>query len=283
MALNVLVTGASTGIGYSIANHLPKDTYHVFAGARKPEDLEKLNKISGVTAIKLEVTDRQDILSAAQIIAEKGGLFALVNNAGIANTATILDTPTKAQEYLFDVNVFSHLNLVKTFFEQLKNHKGKIINISSISAFIGGGGYSSTKRSVNSYSIEMASELRKFGITTSVVNPGFIKTNIFESSRKSSQEFRENSEYYSEEYKKGHEAYEQLKNANIKDPILVAKKVEQLLSSDNPPFYNVVANRNEETFTFDDMFATIVSVNKGLDNPWTKKELQELFEKKFQS
>ena len=81
----MLVTGASTGIGRKITEHLAAKGYFVYAGARKQADLDALNAIKNVQAVKLDVTRQEDIDAAVDTITKAGrGLYGLVNNAGIA-------------------------------------------------------------------------------------------------------------------------------------------------------------------------------------------------------
>src|SRR5689334_11625756 len=89
----VLVTGASTGIGRNVTEHLAAAGYFVYAGARKPADLEALSKIENVQAIKLDVTKPEDITAAVDTITKAGrGLYGLVNNAGVASIGTATGT-----------------------------------------------------------------------------------------------------------------------------------------------------------------------------------------------
>ena len=89
----VLVTGASTGIGRKITEHLAAKGYFVYAGARKQADLEALGAIKNVQAVKLDVTKQEDIDAAVATITKAGrGLYGLVNNAGIATLGTVAET-----------------------------------------------------------------------------------------------------------------------------------------------------------------------------------------------
>lgn len=281
MNKNILVTGASTGIGYSISTHLAENGYSVYAGARKQEDIDRLSEIDCINGLKLEVTNQDDIDKSVRQLADNGGLFAIVNNAGIAGSAALLDMPLEQHSYQFEVNVFSHLHLFRSFFEQLKQNKGKIINISSISSFMAGsdGAYRATKKAVDSYSEQLKTELSKFDIDVSVIQPGFFETAIFNNLKELSNQFQHDSKYYKDDYIIGSKNFDEIKNANIKDPILVSKKVLQILKQDKSPIYNIVGNRNEETWSFEAMMNKIKQMNEGLDTPWTMDELLKTFKK----
>ena len=103
----VLVTGASTGIGRKLTEHLAGKGYFVYAGARKQADLDALNAIKNVQAIKLDVTRQEDIDAALATITKAGrGLYGLVNNAGIATVGSVADTSMQEFDLLMQVNVY---------------------------------------------------------------------------------------------------------------------------------------------------------------------------------
>ncbi|MDH5173289.1 MAG: SDR family NAD(P)-dependent oxidoreductase, partial [Gammaproteobacteria bacterium] len=80
----VLVTGASSGIGLQIAKTLSRNGFYVYAGARKAEDLEMLDAMENVSAVKLDVTVNEDIDAAVGFVKQQGrGLWGVVNNAGV--------------------------------------------------------------------------------------------------------------------------------------------------------------------------------------------------------
>ena len=85
---SILVTGASTGTGRHLAEALAADGQHVYAGARKDEDLTELGAIENITAVRLDVAGQDQVDAAVTMIKEKGtGLYALVNNAGLGGAA----------------------------------------------------------------------------------------------------------------------------------------------------------------------------------------------------
>ena len=86
----ILVTGASSGIGRKTAELLAQNGFNVYAGARKKSDLDELEKIPNITAVKLDVTSDEEV-NDFLIKLEKTGLFGIVNNAGIALGAPLMD------------------------------------------------------------------------------------------------------------------------------------------------------------------------------------------------
>src|SRR5947208_1386179 len=103
----VLVTGASTGIGRKITERLAKDGYFVYAGARKEQDLKDLDAIPNVHSLRLDVTSAEDIAAAVDTVTRAGGgLFALVNNAGVGIGGPLADTKEKGFQLLMNVYIY---------------------------------------------------------------------------------------------------------------------------------------------------------------------------------
>src|SRR5262245_50964532 len=123
----VLVTGASTGIGRKTTERLAADGYFVYAGARKDADLEALNKIKNVQAVRLDVTKQEDIDAAVATIKKAGrGLFALINNAGVATIGSLLESPQSEFDLTMDVNVAGPLRVTKGFIAVVDAEKSTI-------------------------------------------------------------------------------------------------------------------------------------------------------------
>ena len=122
----VLVTGASTGIGRKITEHLASRGYFVYAGARKQADLDALNAIRNVQAVRLDVTEQKDIDAAVETITKGGrGLYGLVNNAGIATLGSVAETSMEEFDLLMDVNVYGPYRMAKAFTPLIVAAKGR--------------------------------------------------------------------------------------------------------------------------------------------------------------
>ena len=103
----VLVTGASTGIGRKIAENLAASGHFVYAGARKQKDLDALNAIENIQAIRLDVTIQAEIDAAVQTVRDGGrGLHGLINNAGIFIGGPLIEVDVDELHWLMDVNVY---------------------------------------------------------------------------------------------------------------------------------------------------------------------------------
>ena len=190
----VVITGVSTGIGYSSAKILCDSGYRVFGSVRKQEDAEKVTSEFGAnfTPLIFDVTDSKGIQENAQIV--KGELIpgealaGLVNNAGVAMGGPINLIDTDIFRKQFEVNFFGLIEVTKTFLPMLgavKNsmQQGKIINISSVSGrrahpFVAP--YTASKFAVEAFSDALRREMLLYGVDVILIEPGPIKTAIWD-------------------------------------------------------------------------------------------------------
>ena len=135
----ILVTGASSGIGRNLAETLAKEGYFVYAGARKQADMDALNKIPNIQAVRLDVTKQDEIDAAVATVRAGGkGLYGLVNNAGVVTLGPITEISEDDLTWIFNVNVFGVYRVTKAFAPQIIESTGRIVNISSISGILYG-------------------------------------------------------------------------------------------------------------------------------------------------
>lgn len=140
MALKtVLITGCSDdGIGNGLALTFQKQGYHVFATARNVGKMTKLNGLSNVTLLQLDVTEPSQIEAAvAAVQAQTGGtLDVLINNAGRNHFMPYLDEDVEQVKALYDINVWGPLRVTKAFAPLLIKAQGSIAFITSISGYV---------------------------------------------------------------------------------------------------------------------------------------------------
>jgi NAD(P)-dependent dehydrogenase (short-subunit alcohol dehydrogenase family) len=178
----VLVTGASSGIGRKIAELLASQGHFVYAGARKADDIAALSKIRNMQGVKLDVNVDADIAAAVATVRKGGrGLHGIVNNAGIAVVAPLVDVDEKELRSLFDVNVFGPYRVTKAFAPLVIEGKGRIVNVSSISGILSGaflGPYSMSKHAIEAYADALSAELAPLGVRVSLIEPGNYRSEI---------------------------------------------------------------------------------------------------------
>jgi NAD(P)-dependent dehydrogenase (short-subunit alcohol dehydrogenase family) len=172
---SVLVTGASSGIGYATAMTLSQRGFHVFAGARKSEDIDVLNQHNHVTGVRLDVTSVKDITAAVEFINSHPAKFhGVVNNAGIISCAPLVEVDESEVKEIFDVNVYGAYRVTKAFAETLIAAKGRIVNIGSVSGLVANafnGLYGMSKHALEAFSEALAMELAEFGVSVSSIMP----------------------------------------------------------------------------------------------------------------
>ncbi len=189
----VLITGASTGIGEASALEMANNGWYVFAGVRKKEDGEKLQEKAGraIIPLILDVTKKEDIKEAekrVQEIVENIGLAGLVNNAGIAIPGPLEILPIEDIKQQIQVNLLGVIVMIQTFLPLIRVSQGRIVVIGSNSGFwcepflsI----YGATKFGLEGIVDALRLELRPWNINVSIIEPGCIRTPIYEKSRES--------------------------------------------------------------------------------------------------
>ncbi len=179
-----LVTGASSGIGKATAELLAKNNFYVFAMARRMDRLEQIC-CENIEPICLDVTDADAIRAVVDhVMASKGRIDLLVNNAGYGQLGAIECVSMEAAHQQFEVNVFGYARFMQAVLPHMRAQKsGCIINIASILGKIsipGFGWYAASKHAVEALSETLRSEVMKFGIRVVVIAPGLIKTEFAE-------------------------------------------------------------------------------------------------------
>lgn len=193
---SIVVTGASTGIGYDVCKSLISRGYEVYGSVRKTEDAQRIQAELGpkFNALIFDVTDLKSIEDAAKLLAEKvdsSGIKALINNAGIAVGGPLLHIDIEKIRYQFEVNVIGLIKCIQVFAPLLgarENHPskpGRIINISSVGGKVAMpfvAPYVGTKHALEGISESLRRELLLYGIDVVVIGPGAVKTPIWEKS-----------------------------------------------------------------------------------------------------
>lgn len=179
---SVLVTGASTGIGRNLAETLARNGHHVYAGARKDEDIAALNAIENITAVRLDVTRQDEIDAVVALIEDSGtGLYALVNNAGVGGGGVILDTPIEEQNFVYQVNVEGVYRTTRAFAPLVMESRGRIVTTGSIAgtlSWAGGSAYAGSKHWIEALTDALAAEMAPHGVMVSVIEPGNYQSHI---------------------------------------------------------------------------------------------------------
>jgi len=190
---SVVITGASTGIGWATAKLLLDRSYRVFGSVRKQADAARLKSEFGVnfTPLMFDVTDEAAVLAAArEVRAALNGetLSGLVNNAGVAVAGPVLELAADQFRRQMEINVIGPIIATQAFGPllgsdpSLKGPKGRIVMISSVAGKNGNPltpAYSASKHAIEGLSESLRREMMLFGIDVIIVAPGAVKTPIW--------------------------------------------------------------------------------------------------------
>ena len=234
MSKVVLITGASSGIGKSIATFLSEKGFKVYGTSRNPKNTEDFS----FELIALNVLKVATIQTAIDfILKEEGRLDVLVNNAGMGITGSIEDTPTDEMRAVFNTNLFGAIDVMKAVLPQMRKQKsGIIINVTSIAGYMGlpfRGLYSATKGALELITEATSMEVKHFGINVVNVAPGDFSTNIA-AGRYHTPVFEKSA------YKESYQANLDLMDGHVDrgmNPLEMAKAVNKIINTKNPKIH----------------------------------------------
>ena len=242
----VMVTGASTGIGEACARRLDRMGFQVFAGVRREDDGEtlKAKASDSLTPVLIDVTDESSIASAADAVGNAvgdSGLAGLVNNAGVAIAGPLEFLPIEELRKQLEVNSIGQIAVTQAFLPLLRKRKGRIVNIGSI----GGrtvtpllGAYAASKFAMEAFTDALRMELKPWGMSVSIIEPGAIDTRIWEKASAKGDEIigklpQEAHDLYDPAIAALRKAAGESARSAI-PPSAVAKAVVHALTADNP-------------------------------------------------
>lgn len=246
----VLVTGASSGIGKSIAEHLANQGYKVYGTSRKArtavcdadsavaQTAASLNASGGfIKMLQLDVCSEESVKAAVnQVLEAEGELGIVINNAGMGIAGSVEDTSPQEAFLQFDTNFFGMHRVIRQVLPSMRKHgRGLIINMSSVGAVFPipyQSMYVASKAAIEGMSGSLRNELRPFGIKVAMVEPGDTKTS-FTGNRIFVKEGGDTSAYAAQS-KKSITVMER-DEKNGPDPIVVGKAVGKIIRRRNPP------------------------------------------------
>jgi len=237
----VLITGASSGIGKSIAKLLSEKGFDVVGTSRDPEKIT--DKIPGVKYLTLDQLSEESI---NRLVERAGDIDILINNAGQGQVGPLEDVPIEKIRSLFEVNLFGPVQLTKAILPSMRQRrKGLIINLSSMSGIFGVGFtsvYCGTKFAIEGIFRSLRQEVKSFGINVVQIEPGYIATGF-----KQDPYIDQKSDYY-----KNLKIFKEIRDRNIETgvhPDEVAKKVLYVIKQKNPkPGYPVGGDAPRNAF-----------------------------------
>lgn len=236
------ITGASKGLGLTLAKQLLAQGHQVAATSRRVEDLSQaVGENDNFLPLSVDISNEDSVGNAIdQVMAHFGKLDVVVNNAGYGLTGALEELTDAESRANFEVNVFGSLNVIRKAMPHLRQQgSGHIINIASIGgftgAFAGFGIYCATKFAVHGFSESLREEVKDFGIKVTVVSPGYFRTNFLS---KTSLNVPANQMAEYQEVRAVQDAHEHdIKGNQPNDPEKGAAAMIKLVSLENPPVH----------------------------------------------
>lgn len=188
MKKSILITGASSGLGFASTALFAQNGYLVFATYRSDKDRNRLSQIPNVHPIKMDVTDADDIRQAFREVMDSvgtDGLFAIINNAGINYSAPFEFADESRAREVVEVNMMAPYKITQTFIPLLKKHnvqntaKARVLNIASWAGYMGQPFipfYNASKAALVGLSESMYYDLGLLDIHVVLASPGITKT-----------------------------------------------------------------------------------------------------------
>ena len=245
-----IVTGSSSGIGFATSVLLAKNSFFTYASMR---NLAKSNGINDIAkkenlplqVIQLDVNDDKSVKTAIdKVLAEKGRIDVLVNNAGYGLLGCVEDLSMDEIKAQFETNLFGIIRVTQAVLPTMRKQKqGMIVNISSIAGKIGfpvTPAYISTKFALEGLSESMRYELDPFGIKVIIIEPGAVRTN-FNKSMAVAKKVSDPNSPYSQMTRKVQTGFKMLLEHGT-PPEEVAKTILKAVTSENPEPRYLVGN-----------------------------------------
>ena len=255
----------------------------MYAGARKDKDLAELDAIENITAVRLDVTKQDQVDAAvAKIESDGGGLWGLVNNAGVGGGGNILDTPIDSQTFVYAVNVEGVYRTTVAFAPLVMESKGRIITTGSIAGTIswpGGSAYAGSKHWIEAYTDALAGEMAPHGVSVSVIEPGNYKSHIRRGSwQRAFEQMKAAGEEITEEMKQAYEATAE-RELSYKEPDEVTAAFMHALFDEKPLLrYVVVPNEGEQERTIQTKMNELVQLNTWGPYSYSRDDLVEMLD-----
>jgi NAD(P)-dependent dehydrogenase (short-subunit alcohol dehydrogenase family) len=248
-----VVTGSSSGIGLETALLLARSGFQTYATMRNLKKSQNITEIANIenlplTVIQLDVDDDRSVKDAiSQIVTENKRIDVLVNNAGYGLFSPIEDVTLGQVKKQFETNFFGVVRVTKDVLPIMRKHReGTIVNVSSGAGRVGIpvlSAYAATKFALEGFSESMRYELKEWGINIVIIEPGAIKTKVFENVKTS--EVRSSSESpYADLIERATKGFGKMMD-NSSSPKLVAEAILNAITSKEPEIRYLVGEDAE--------------------------------------
>jgi NAD(P)-dependent dehydrogenase (short-subunit alcohol dehydrogenase family) len=246
-----LVTGSSSGMGFTTAIMLARAGIHTYASMRNLKKSKTITELASaenlpLQVVQLDVNDKKSVKEAiTKIVTEKERIDVLVNNAGYGLFGSLEDVSIEELKAQFETNFFGVIRVTQLVLPIMRKQKsGTIVNVSSVGGRIGLpvlSAYHSTKFALEGLSESMSYELEPFGIRVVIIEPGVIRTNIMNSGIIAKKAQDPKSPYFSL-IQKVENNFKLMMENESSPPEEVAKVILGVVTSENPQLRYTVGN-----------------------------------------
>lgn len=253
MSDSILVTGAATGLGRAMALYLAERGFHVYATTRDVRQAEDLSATAlarggNIRVLPMDVTDTGSIQRAVQaVVSESGGIYGVVNNAGIGLRGYFEDLADEEIRQVFNANVFGLMAVTKAVLPYMRTaRRGRIILISSVGGRIGAPGvsaYCATKFAVEGFGESLYQEVAPLGVQVVLIEPGIIKTERWTTNRGLAKGAQDPESPYYDWFRQVEKESDQLVQASTATPADVAALVHRALTAERPKLRYMVGRK----------------------------------------
>ncbi|MBW2146862.1 MAG: SDR family oxidoreductase [Deltaproteobacteria bacterium] len=253
MSNSVLVTGASTGLGLEIALYLAERGFEVYASMRDLRRRAGMDKAAAhreiqLHVLQLDIRKKNEIDKAMRTVVERsGGIYALVNNAGIGLRGYFEDLSEEEIRSVFETNVFGTMAMTRAVLPHMRAAKqGRIVFVTSVGGLIGSlavSAYCATKFAQEGFGESLAQELVPFGIHVSLVEPAIIKTERWGANRAVARGALNPQSPYHAWFRGSESLADHLVETSPTKPVDVARAVHRALIARRPSLRYMVGRR----------------------------------------
>jgi NAD(P)-dependent dehydrogenase (short-subunit alcohol dehydrogenase family) len=235
-----LITGAGRGLGVDIAKAALAAGTAVVATGRNPDAVAKaVGEADDLLVVTLDVTSRQDAEAAVQAAVDRfGGIDVLVNNAASFEAGFFEELTPEQIEHQLTVSLIGPMNVTRAVLPVMRTQRsGHVVTISSLAGLTGyefGSAYAASKFGLEGWMESLAPEVGPFGIHTTVVNPGFFRTELL--TKESTNYAPASIDDYAERNAAMREFYESMNGKQGGDPAKLAQALLTIVDQEQPPF-----------------------------------------------